>query len=352
MRVLVTGHDGYIGSVLVPLARAAGHEVIGLDSGLFDACLLGEPAPGPDRELRKDLRDLRPADLEGIEGVVHLAALSNDPLGDLDPALTFAINLDASRHLAELARSAGVRRFVFSSSCSNYGRSGEEELGEDAELRPLTPYAVSKVRFEEALRELADETFSPVLLRNATVYGVSPRPRLDLVVNNLVASGLGRGRIVLLSDGSPWRPLVHVEDVARVALAALEAPREAVHARALNVVPPGENYRVREVAEIVSRALGGCPTSFAEGAAADARDYRVSGVRLAEALPGTELRWTVERGVDELVDTFRRHGLGIEALEGPRFRRLAWIQHLVDTGRIGRDLRWTGAAPVGEARPE
>lgn len=348
MRVLITGHSGYIGSVLAPLARAAGHEVVGLDSGLFEPCLLGEPPPGPDRELRRDLREVGADDLEGIDGVIHLAGLSNDPLGDLDPDLTYAINLEGSRRLAELAKRAGVRRFVFSSSCSNYGRSGERELDEDAELRPLTAYAVSKVRFEETLRELADERFSPVLLRNATVYGGSPRPRLDLVVNDLVASGLGRGRIVLLSDGSPWRPLVHVEDVARTMLAALEAPREAVHARAFNVVPPGENYRVREVAEIVSRVLDGCPTAFAEGAAADARDYRVSGARLAEALPGLELRWTVERGVVELVELFRRHGLGAEAVDGPRYRRLAWIERLVGSGRLGHDLRWSGPeAPAG-----
>ena len=344
MRLLVTGHHGFIGSVFLPLAVAAGHEVVGLDSGLFERCTFGVPPTEPWPSIRRDLRDIAADDLGGFDAVVHLAALSNDPLGDLDPGLTYEINLEASLRLARLAKTAGVERFVFSSSCSNYGAAGSAVLDETAELKPLTPYAVSKVRLEAALVELAGDRFSPVMLRNATAFGVSPRLRLDLVLNNLVASGVARGEIVLLSDGTPWRPIVHVEDICRAMLAVLAAPREATHARAWNVVPEGENYRVRELAEIASEALGGCPVSFAAGAAPDARDYRVSGARLLAAVPGLRFRWDARRGARELVDAFRAAGLGRADFEGPRFKRLAWIQRLVAAGELGTDLRWTRSA--------
>jgi nucleoside-diphosphate-sugar epimerase len=349
MRLLVTGHHGYLGSVFLPLAAAAGHEQVGFDSDLFERCTFGgEPAAGAWRDVRGDLRDATRGDLEGFDAVVHFAALSNDPLGDLDPELTYRINLEASMRFARLAREAGVARFVFSSSCSNYGAAGDAVLDEDAELHPLTPYAISKVRLEEELLRLADDRFSPVLLRNATAYGVSPRLRLDLVLNNLVGWGRTTGRIVLLSDGTPWRPIVHAEDIARAVLAALEAPRERVHARAFNVVPEGENYRIRELAGIVAETLPGCGVALAEGATADARNYRVSGARLLDALPGFRYRWDARRGARQLADAYAAAELSREEFDGPRFKRLAWLQRLLGDGALTSDLRWrVPAEPAG-----
>ncbi|HLF55600.1 MAG TPA: SDR family oxidoreductase [Thermoanaerobaculia bacterium] len=347
MRILVTGHHGYLGSVFLPLAAAAGHELVGLDSDLFERCTFGgEPAAGSWRDVRRDLRDVGRGDLEAFDAVVHFAALSNDPLGDLDPELTYQINLEASIRFARLAREAGVERFVFSSSCSNYGASGDALLDESSELRPLTPYAISKVKLEEELLKLADERFSPVLMRNATAYGASPRLRLDLALNNLVGYGLTTGKIVLLSDGTPWRPIVHAEDISSAALAVLAAPRAKVHARAFNVVPEGENYRIRELAEIVAENLPGCAVTLSEGAAPDARNYRVSGARLLDALPGFRYGWNARRGARQLVDAYRAAGMTRAEFEGPRFKRLAWLQHLLAAGELGSDLRWRAPAPA------
>jgi len=344
MRIFLTGHQGFLGSIFLPLAIEAGHEVVALDSGLFDECDFGpRREAGPYRELRRDVRDVRVEDLAGCQAVVHFAALSNDPLGDLNPDLTYAINLEASIRLARLAKQAGVERFLFSSSCSNYGAAGDAVLDEQAELQPITPYAVSKVRFEAELGRLASDDFSPVSLRNATAYGVTPRLRLDLVLNNLVASGATSGRIVLMSDGTPWRPLVHAEDIARVFLAVLDAPRERTHGEAINVVPPDENYRVRDLAEIASRELDGCETAFADGAGPDPRNYRVSGAKLESLLPEFRYRWTARDGARQLAAAFRDGGLTAEQFAGPRYKRLGWIRRLLDRGQLGEDLRWTEA---------
>jgi nucleoside-diphosphate-sugar epimerase len=341
MRLLVTGHHGYLGSVFLPLAAEAGHDLVGFDSDLFERCTFGgEPERGAWTSRCRDLRDATRGDLEGFDAVVHFAALSNDPLGDLDPDLTYAINLEASVRFARLAREAGVERFVFSSSCSNYGAAGDAILDEESELRPITPYAVSKVRLEEELLRLADERFSPVMMRNATAYGASPRLRLDLALNNLVGWGFTTGKVVLLSDGTPWRPIVHAEDIARSVLAVLEAPREKVHARAFNVVPEGENYRIRELAEIVAETLPGTEVTLSEKAAPDARNYRVSGARLLEALPGFRYEWNARRGAAQLAEAYRSAGMTREEFDGPRFKRLAWLQRLIASGELAPDLRW------------
>jgi len=346
MRVFVTGHHGYLGSVLVPMLAAEGHEVVAIDNDLFATCTFGGAAPaGAWRSVRRDIRDVTRGELEGFDAVLHLAALSNDPLGDLNPDLTYDINLEGSLRLARAAKEAGVARFLFSSSCSNYGVSGDTVLDESAELQPLTPYAISKVRLEEELLRLADDRFSPVFLRNATAYGVSPRLRLDLVLNNLVGWGVTTGKIVLQSDGTPWRPLVHAEDIGRAFLALLVAPREKVHGEAFNVVPEGENYRIRELAEIVAETLPGCEVTFAAGAAPDARNYRVSGDKLAAALPGLRFAWNARSGARQLAEAYQRAAMTREDFDGPRFKRLAWIRHLLAAGELDAALRWTAEIP-------
>ena len=350
MRVLVTGHDGYIGAVMTPLFLEAGHEVVGLDSGLFEECLFGAGgglAPVP--TLRKDLRDVEARDLEGFDAVVHLGGLSNDPLGDLDPELTVRINEEASLRLARRARDAGASRFLFSSSCSTYGAAGDDFLDESAAFNPVTPYGASKVRVEEGLRRLAREgaqegarhgAFSPVYLRNATAYGVSPRLRLDLVLNNLVAWAHTTGRILMLSDGTPWRPIVHVEDISRAFLAALEAPRDLVHDQAFNVGRTEENYRIRELAEIVAETVPGCRIEYAEGAGPDKRCYRVDCSKIERTLPGFRPRWDARRGAEELYRAYRENDLTFERFEGADYKRLPRIRELLLAGRISTDLRW------------
>ncbi len=344
MRALVTGHRGYIGAVLTPMLAAAGHEVVGLDSDLFAGCDFGAPPPEAPVELRKDLRDLEASDLEGVAAVLHLAGLSNDPLGDLDPSLTLRINEEASIRLARLSRAAGVERFVFSSSCSTYGAAGDEMLDEEAAFNPVTPYARSKVRMEAALHDLAGPGFSPVYLRNATACGVSPRLRLDLVLNNLVGWAHTTGRVRLLSDGTPWRPLVHVEDICRAFLAALGAPREAIHDQAFNVGRTDQNFRIRELAEIVAETVPGCEVEVAEGAGPDTRTYRVDFGKIERTLPGFEARWTVRDAARELYDAYRETGLSSEDFQGPAFKRLGHIQGLIDRGLLADDLRWRRAA--------
>jgi nucleoside-diphosphate-sugar epimerase len=339
MRVLVTGHTGYIGTVLVPLLVEAGHEVVGLDSDLFRRCTFGdEPQAVP--TIRKDIRDVEIADLDGFEAVVHLAGLSNDPMGDFNPVLTDEINYQASVRLARLAREVGATRFLFSSSCSNYGAAGEELLDEGAAFNPVTPYGVSKVRVEQDVMQLADEDFCPTFLRNATAYGVSPRLRFDLVVNNLVAWAFTTGQVFLKSDGTAWRPLVHIEDISRAFLAVLHAPLELVHNQAFNVVPPNENYRIREVADIVAEIVPGSRVEYASTASPDKRCYRVDGSRLVRTLPDYKPQWDVRRGAAELYAVYQEVGLSLEEFEGPRYKRLSHLQQLIDQGYLDASLRW------------
>ena len=342
MRVLLTGHDGYIGTVLAPILRDAGHDVAGLDAGLFSACAFGAQ-PEPPTARRLDVRDAAVEHLAGFDAVVHLANLSNDPLGNLSPGLTHTVNAEASVRLGALARRAGVGRFVFASSCSLYGAAGQDAVSETAAFNPVTPYGQAKVDAEVGLRALATDAFSPVFMRNATVYGVSPRLRFDLVVNNLTAWAVATGAIRMLSDGTPWRPLVHVEDVSTAVLAALEAPREAVHNEAFNVGRAGENYQVRDVARIVGEEVAGCHVTFAEGASPDARSYRVSFDKIARQLPAWAPRWTVRAGVREVRDALAGLGLAPSVFEGPRYSRIARLEQMLAEGEIGADLRRVAA---------
>lgn len=340
MRVLVTGHIGYIGAVLTPMLVQAGHEVVGLDSNLFAACSYGDWKPIVP-SIEKDVRDVEVKDLDGFDAILHLAGLSNDPLGDLNPDLTLQINHQGSVRLAELAKQAGVRRFVFSSSCSNYGAAGDDFLDENSAFNPVTPYGVSKVLVERDVTKLADDNFSPTFLRNSTAYGVSPFLRFDLVLNNLVAWAYTTGKIYMKSDGSPWRPIVHIEDISRAFLAVINAPLELVHNQAFNVGQTSENYRVRELAQIVADVVPGCEVSFAPDAGPDKRNYRVNCDRIQQVLPEFKPQWTARKGAQELYDSYCRLGLELDDFEGPRYKRIAHIKGLLSSGRIDEALRWT-----------
>ena len=342
MKVLVTGHNGYIGSVMVPMLRAAGHEVVGLDLFLFDSCTFGEDAP-PVKALAKDLRDVEVSDLEGFEAVIHLAALSNDPLGNLNGDCTLQVNHVASVRLARMAKLAGVPRYLYASSCSLYGISHTDSvLKEDAPFNPITPYGVSKVRTEEDVSPLADANFSPVFFRNATAYGLSPRLRLDVVVNNLVAVACATGEVLIQSDGTPWRPLVHIEDISRAFIAALHAPREATHNQAFNVGRTEENYRVSELADMVREIVPGSRIRYAEGGGPDPRSYRVDCGKIARVLPEFQPQWTVRRGMEQLYQAFKKYELTRQDID--RYLRIKHIMRLQREGSLTGELRWSAHA--------
>jgi nucleoside-diphosphate-sugar epimerase len=351
VRILVTGHLGYIGTVLTPMLVANGHDVVGLDSDLYRACTFGDPGGIADvPTLHKDIRDLDPADLDGLDAVVHLAALSNDPLGDLDTELTYSINHRASVRLAALARDAGVRRFVFSSSCSNYGAAAGAILDENADLRPVTAYGRSKVMVERDVAALATHDFVPTFLRNATAYGVSPRLRFDIVLNNLVAWAYTTGRVHLKSDGTPWRPIIHVEDISRAFLVVLSAPAELIRGEAFNVGSTAENYQIRDLATIVGEAVPDSIVDFADGASADARDYRVDCDKIGRVL-GFTTHWTARLGAEELLRAYRQTGLTLGEFEGPRYQRIAHIRSLLADGTLGPDLRFARSGALAGDEP-
>lgn len=340
MRVLLSGHNGYIGSVAARVLAAAGYTVVGLDSGYYAACTLPGTKEPTLQTIHRDIRDLPSADLIGFDAVVHLAALSNDPLGALMPQLTDEINCRAAIRLAQLAKQAGVQRFVFSSSCSVYGASaGEAPVDETAEPQPLTAYARSKVQAERGIACLADDTFSPVFLRNATAYGVSARFRTDLVLNNLVGWAWTTGAVRLMSDGSAWRPLIHIEDIAQAIVAVLSADRAVMHNHIFNVGQDSENYRVRELAMLVAGVVPGTRVEFAPGSTADQRSYRVDFTKISSRLPQWQPSWDARRGAQELYEAFRVAHLTEEEFTGHRYIRLKHLQYLLAEGQLDPSLR-------------
>jgi nucleoside-diphosphate-sugar epimerase len=339
MKVLVTGSQGYIGTILVPMLIQIGHEVIGLDTDYYQRCTFSSEVPDI-KTIKKDVRDVEPHDVEGFDAIIHLAGLSNDPLGNYRPELTEEINEKASIRLALIAKAVRIKRFLFASSCSNYGAAGDTFLTEEASFNPVTPYGWSKVKVEHALKKMADKEFSPTYIRASTAYGVSPRLRFDLVTNNLTAWAFTTGRVHLKSDGSPWRPIVHIEDISRAYIAALQAPRELIHNEAFNIGTTCENYQMSEIAELVKEVVPNCEIDFASDAGPDKRCYRVDCNKIARVLHGFKPQWTARRGIQQLYTAYKKEGLIVEEFEGPRYKRIAHIKSLIAEGRLDRNLRW------------
>ncbi len=324
---------------MVPMLLDKGYDVVGLDTDLYARSTFGEGIVEVP-ELKKDVRDVELKDLEGFEAVFHLAGLSNDPLGNLNPHLTEEINYLASVKLAKLAKQAGVNRFIFSSSCSNYGAGGEDWLTEESSFNPVTPYGVSKVKSEQDISQLADDNFSPTFLRNATAYGVSPRLRFDLVLNNLVAWAFTKGLVYIKSDGTPWRPIVHIEDISRAFIAVLEAPRELIHNEAFNVGRNEDNYRIRDLADIVKATVPNCQIEYAADAGPDKRCYRVDCSKIAKVLPNFQPQWDARKGAAELYKVYKKVGLTLDEFEGPKYQRIAHIKYLLSNELLDSELRW------------
>lgn len=325
----------------MPMLVKAGYDVVGLDSNLYKGSTFGEIYKMDFPEIEKDIRDVEASDLKGFDAIIHLAGLSNDPLGDLNPDMTFEINHKASVRMAELAKKVGVERFIFSSSCSNYGAGVKEWLDEQSSFNPVTPYGTSKVRVEREVSKLADNNFSPIFLRSGTAYGVSPRLRFDLVLNNLVAWAFTTGQVFLKSDGSAWRPIVHIQDMSLAFLSALSASRDLVHNEAFNVGRTEENYRIREIAEIVAETVPGSKIEYSKAAEPDKRNYRVICDKIIQTLPEYRPRWTARQGAKELYEAYKKIGLRQEEFEGPRYRRIDHIKQLLNIGRLDNALRWT-----------
>lgn len=340
MKVLVTGHKGYIGTVMVPILQREGFDVVGLDTDLYRFCTYGE-SPKSCPSIDKDVRDVVPEDIKGFDAIVHLAALSNDPLGNINPDLTYDINHKASVRIAEIAREVGVKRFLFASSCSMYGKAGDNVLDETAEFNPVTPYAKSKVYVERDVAPMASDDFSPIFLRNATAYGVSPRIRFDLVINNLTAWAYTTGRILLKSDGTPWRPLVHIEDITQAVVCALKADDEVVHGGlAVNVGSNSENYQMRDLAQFVKEIVPDCEVAYEEGGGPDERCYRANFDKIHQVFPTFKTQWTARMGVQECYDSYVKHGLGKDEYEGIKYKRIAHIKNLIEEHKLDSNLRW------------
>ena len=343
MRVLVTGNKGYIGTVMVPMLQAKGFDVVGLDNDLFEGCIFGDKSVDVEIQyvpyVRKDIRDVELSDLQGVDAVVHLAALSNDPLGNFNPDITYEINYEGSVRLAQLAKKAGVQRYVFSSSCSVYGASSADTVTEKSELNPVTPYGISKIRAEKSISELADSKFSPTFLRSATAYGVSPMLRFDLVLNNLVAWAYTTGIVLLKSDGTAWRPIVHIQDISRAFIAVLNASPDLVHNQIFNVGITEENYRTRELAEIAKDTVPNSVIKYSRDAEPDKRSYRVDFSKIAQTLPEFKPQWNARQGAKQLYDAYKKVGITLEEFEGPRYRRITHLENSVNAGRLDKTLR-------------
>ena len=339
MKVLVTGHRGFIGTVMVPMLLKEGFDVTGLDSDLYRYCTFGdEPVSVP--SIVKDVRKVEKQDLEGFDAIVHLAALSNDPLGNINPDLTYDINWKASVRIAEMAREVGVKRFLFASSCSMYGKAGDDVLDETAEFNPVTAYAKSKVYVERDVAPMASDNFSPVFLRNATAYGFSPRIRFDLVINNLTAWALTTGKILMKSDGTPWRPLVHIEDISQAVICALKAEQEVIHNLAVNVGDNSENYQMRDLAQYVKEVVQNCEIEYADDAGPDLRCYRASFDKIHQVFPDFKTRWTAKQGVEQCFEAYKKFGLKKDDYEGVKYKRIVHILNLIEEGKLDKDLFW------------